>query len=75
MIKGWRLDPSWRQYYDGRDYQKRQDKMMEQVVENQRRLVADAEKVHAENRQHNAECHARKEAAGELTSQQEVKRH
>lgn len=70
MIRGWRMHPGWVALHDQRE----SSRATEKIVREQLSYSKEANDRNAawveEQRRHNAECHARKEAAGELTSQQ-----
>lgn len=59
MIKGWRNDPSWVSHYEGRQAAKDMLKNMKLAVEAQQLAAAFQQRLYEENRQHNAECHAK----------------
>lgn len=71
MIKGWRLNPGWCGFKE----QQASTRMLERAMKSQLELAQASSDRNAawieEQRRHNAECHARKEAAGELASQTE----
>lgn len=66
MIKGWRNDPNWVAYYAGIESQKRLDRALQEQLANQRISLARQAQMAEENAKHNAECHARKVASGEI---------
>lgn len=66
MRKGWRNDPNWCGFYEGQRVNRemlRQQVAMVKAQEDTRRLQ---QQMYEENARHNAECHARKVAAGEI---------
>ena len=73
MIKGWRVSPAWRHYFEGRETMRIQrESMLAQTkaslrsVEIQEEQHRNALSLDAAQRAHMEECHAEKVAAGEL---------
>ena len=73
MIKGWKVNPGWRHYYEARETIRIQrESMLAQTkaslrsVEIQEEQHRNAKQLEADQRRHMEECHAEKVAAGEI---------
>jgi len=66
VIKGWKVNPGWRHFYEARESMLAQTKASLRSVEIQEEQHRNAKQLEADQRRHWEECHAEKVAAGEI---------